>query len=156
MLADQVLEQNEASLLNQFYDVLGSWEDVEIMLSYFERRSAVAGDILAREGEPSDELFLLETCTASVYLGTDLETKHRIRRASSGTVFGEVGFYLGTNRTTSVIVDEDGELYVFTREAGEQLNRDHPQIASAFHSFMLRLITHRLQSTTSTLRVVLA
>ncbi|QFU77158.1 STAS domain-containing protein [Halioglobus maricola] len=156
VLSGQVVEQQEASLLNQFYDALGSWENVEILLSYFEQRRAVAGDILAREGEPSDELFLLETCSASVYLGTDLETMHRIRRASSGTVFGEVGFYLGTPRTASVIVDDGGELYVFTREEGERLNRDHPHIASQFHSFMLRLVTRRLQLTTSTLRVVLA
>ena len=156
LLAGQVFEQSEASLLNEFYDSLGSREEVELLLSYFERRTAVAGDVLAREGEPSDELLLLETCSASVYLGTDLETMHRIRRASSGTVFGEVGFYLGTPRTASVIVDEGGELYVFTRAAGERLDRDHPHIASRFHNFMLRLVTRRLQLTTSTLRVVLA
>jgi SulP family sulfate permease len=100
-------------------------------------------------------MFLLQSCTASVYLDTNSGGKHRIRRAGAGTVFGEVGFYLGTPRTASVIVDTGGELFVLTQDANARLEQEHPHIAAALQKYMIRLITRRLQLTTTTLRAVL-
>ncbi len=156
LLAGRVEGGTGASLIAQLVEELGSREEVDILLDYLEQRTALPGDVLAREGEPANELFLLEQCSASVYLGTDLETRHRIRRASAGTVFGEIGFYLGSPRTASVIIEEGGLYYVFSRAAKERLDREQPHIATKFHVFMLRVVTQRLQLTTSTLRVVLA
>ncbi len=156
LLSGEVEASAGVSLIEQLVKEIGSREEVDTLLQYMERGIARRGEVLAREGEPADELFLLEGCSASVYLGTDRETMHRIRRASAGTVFGEIGFYLGSPRTASVIIEEGGEYYVFTRAAKERLDREQPQIATKFHVFMLRLVTRRLQLTTSTLRVVLA
>ena len=113
------------------------------------------GEELAAQGEPSDEMFLLQSCTASVFLDTGSGKRHRIRRAGAGTVFGEVGFYLGSPRTASVVIDEGGDLYVLSQEANRRLEAEHPHIAAALHKFMIRVITRRLQLTTTTLQAVL-
>lgn len=155
MLREQSLEEEQLGIIEQLAAYLPAPDDHKILANYLEHRVVAPGDVLAEQGEPSDEMFLLQSCTASVFLDTGSGTKHRIRRAGSGTVFGEVGFYLGTPRTASVIVDNGGDLYVLCQAANARLEQDHPQIAGAMHKFMIRVITRRLQLTTTTLQAVL-
>ncbi|MBP6682307.1 MAG: SLC26A/SulP transporter family protein [Halioglobus sp.] len=155
MLREQALEDDHLGIMEQLATYLPAPGDHLILAEYFEHRVVEPGDVLAEQGAPSDEMFLLQSCSASVYLDAGSGTRHRIRRADSGTVFGEVGFYLGTPRTASVIVDNGGDLYVLCQAANARLEQEHPQIAGALHKFMIRVITRRLQLTTTTLQAVL-
>jgi sulfate permease, SulP family len=155
ILRDLSLSDAHEGIMQQLARYLPTPDDHRILDHYLEKRHVQPGDHLARQGDPSDEMFLLQSCTASVYLDTGSGTQHRIRRAGAGTVFGEVGFYLGTPRTASVIVDTGGELFVLSQAANARLEHEHPHIAAALHKFMIRVITRRLQLTTSTLQAVL-
>jgi sulfate permease, SulP family len=148
-------EEEQDGILQQLGRYLPEPGDLTILLEYLETRTVEPDDVLATQDEPSDEMFLLQSCTASVFLETGGGTRHRIRRAGSGTVFGEVGFYLGTPRTASVIVDTTGILYVLNQEDAARLEEEHPHIAGAMHKFMISVITRRLQLTTTTLQAVL-
>jgi sulfate permease, SulP family len=155
MLKEQGHAEEYEGVLDALSHYLPAAGDRDTLLNYLERKEVSGGEVLAKQGEPSDSMFLLETCTASVYLDTESGKLHRIRRAGSGTVFGEVGFYLGGARTASVIIDEGGELYVLHQEANQRLEAEHPHIAAALHKFMISVITRRLQLTTTTLQAVL-
>ncbi|TDG12419.1 cyclic nucleotide-binding domain-containing protein [Seongchinamella unica] len=155
ILKEAGMEEECESILTQLSRVLPMESDLTVLLKYLEERQVNAGDVLAEQGKSSDELFLLESCTASVYLGTASDRRHRIRRAGSGTVFGEVGFYLGSPRTATVVVDSNGKLFVLNQDKMALLEQEHPQIAAAVHKFMIRVITQRLQLTTATLQAVL-
>jgi len=155
ILKEESLGEEHEGILQQLLTYLPNPGDRSILEGYLEHRHVESGDLLAAQGEPSDEMFLLQSCTASVYLDTSSGAKHRIRRAGAGTVFGEVGFYLGTPRTASVIIDTGGDLFVLSQSDNERLERDHPHIAAALHKFMIRVITRRLQLTTTTLQAVL-
>lgn len=155
ILKEQSLSEAHEGIIQQLSRYLPAPDDHKILDNYLERREVEPGCELAAQGAPSDEMFLLQTCTASVYLNTSSGKKHRIRRAGAGTVFGEVGFYLGTPRTASVIVDTGGELFVLSQANNARLEQDHPHIAAALHKFMIRVITRRLQLTTTTLQAVL-
>ena len=155
ILKEQSLHEVHEGIIQQLSKYLPSPDDHKILDEYLELRQVEPGDLLARQGDPSDEMFLLQSCTASVYLDTNSGKKHRIRRAGAGTVFGEVGFYLGTPRTASVIIDTGGELFVLSQEANAHMEQEHPHIAAALHKFMIRVITRRLQLTTTTLQAVL-
>jgi SulP family sulfate permease len=155
MLKGQSLAVDQMGIMEQLAGYLPAPGDHKILANYMEHRVVAPGDVLARQDDPSDEMFLLQSCTASVFLDTGSGKQHRIRRAGSGTVFGEVGFYLGTVRTASVIVDQGGDLYVLSQDANARLEQEHPQITAAMHKFMIRVITRRLQLTTTTLQAVL-
>ena len=155
LLREQSLADEHEGILQQLARYLPTPDDEHIIAQYLELREVEPGDELATQGDPSDEMFLLQSCTASVYLDTGSGRRHRIRRAGSGTVFGEVGFYLNTPRTASVVVDNGGQLYVLSQDANARLEQDHPHIAAAMHKFMIRVITKRLQLTTTTLQAVL-
>ncbi len=155
ILQELSLSEAHEGIMQQLARYLPSPDDHVILATYLEHRRVEPGEQLARQGDASDEMFLLQSCTASVYLDTSSGRKHRIRRAGAGTVFGEVGFYLGTLRTASVIVDTAGELFVLSQTANARLEHEHPHIAAALHKFMIRVITRRLQLTTTTLQAVL-
>ena len=155
MLKEQSLSAEHVGIMEQLIGYLPSPGDHLILADYMEHRAVVSGEVLARQDEASDEMFLLQSCTASVFLETGSGKRHRIRRAGSGTVFGEVGFYLGTLRTATVIVDQGGDLYVLSQASNARLEQEHPHIAAALHKFMIRIITRRLQLTTNTLQAVL-
>ncbi|MEM1153342.1 MAG: SulP family inorganic anion transporter [Pseudomonadota bacterium] len=155
LLKGQALADTQKGIMEQLASFLPSDGDAAILANYMEHRKVEPGDVLAVQDDPSDEMFLLQSCTASVYLETGSGKRHRIRRAGSGTVFGEVGFYLGSARTATVIVDEAGDLYVLSQDANRRLEAEYPHIAAALHKFMIRVITRRLQLTTTTLQAVL-
>ena len=155
LLSEETDEQASVGILQQLSTYIHNAEDREIFKQYLEYRVVKPGDILTTQGEPAEEMFLLDDCTASVFLDTGNNRTHRIRRAGAGTVFGEVGFYLDTTRTATVVIDEGGSVYVLTRDAYANMEEQHPYIATAMHKFMIEVIAHRLQRTTATMRAVL-
>jgi SulP family sulfate permease len=155
ILQEQSLSEADEDIMQQLFRYLPSTADYAILEQYLEHRHVEPGDLLATQGAPSNEMFLLQSCTASVFLDTNSGNKHRIRRAGAGTVFGEVGFYLDTPRTASVVIDTGGDLFVLSQAANARLEQEHPHIAAALHKFMIRVITRRLQLTTTTLQAVL-
>jgi SulP family sulfate permease len=68
----------------------------------------------------------------------------RLQTMAGGHVVGEIGFYLGQQRTASVVADEDCVIYRLTREALAQMERDEPQAASALHRIIVQLSAQRI------------
>ncbi|MEP4485536.1 MAG: SulP family inorganic anion transporter [Halioglobus sp.] len=131
-------------------------EEVEMLLSYLERREVVSGEVLTEQGDHATELYFLETCSASAFIRTSTGQVSRVRRSNQGTVFGELGFYLETPRTASVVVESPGIVYVLQREALLRMEEESPEIAAELNRYMAMLMSERLMFTTRTLRAVSA
>jgi SulP family sulfate permease len=113
------------------------------------------GDQLIQQGAASRDLYFLEQGDVSVYLRPTAGEMIRIRRTGPGTVLGELGFYLDTPRTASVIADGPGKAYRLTTESLDKMEVSDPELASALHRFMADLLAERLLRTTQTLEAVL-
>jgi SulP family sulfate permease len=124
-------------------------------LGYLTAVQFNAGDELIKQGEAARDLFFLEQGDVSVYLRPAAGEMVRIRRTGPGTVLGELGFYLNTPRTASVIADGAGKAYRLSAEALGEMEDRHPALAAALHRFMADLLAERLLRTTQTLEAVL-
>ena len=124
-------------------------------LGYLTAVQFNAGDELIKQGEAARDLFFLEQGDVSVYLRPAAGEMVRIRRTGPGTVLGELGFYLNTPRTASVIADGPGRAYRLSAEALGEMEDRHPALAAALHRFMADLLAERLLRTTQTLEAVL-
>ena len=60
---------------------------------------------MTRQGDESLELFFIETSPASAFITDSRGEKHRVRHTRQGSVYCEMGFYLGNPRTATVITD---------------------------------------------------
>ena len=164
---DRALERAENSLLEdgepsdvlagcfeQLRRFVDSDEAMDTFMSHLERREVDAGFTLTEQGDETSELFFVETCSVSAYIRQPDGGMLRVRTTEHGTVYGELGFYLGTPRSASVITDEAGVVYALSPDMGDKLEREHPNIAAALHKFLANILSERLLYTTQSLKAV--
>jgi SulP family sulfate permease len=116
----------------------------DALLPYFERADVARGGYLITQGEPSDDIFFIESGRAAVELATD--SGHRIRLATigHGSVVGEVAFYLAAPRSASVIAEGDIVAWRFSRASLTRLQQERPEIAARFHEGITTMLAARL------------
>lgn len=121
---------------------------------YLERQNVKLGDILIRQGEAPSGVYFMEEGQASVFVesgGEDL----RVRKIGAGTVIGEIGLYLGTPATATVIVDEPGVVYRLSFDSLMQMEEDDPPLAASFHKAISKILCDRVLTSTDLLQSLL-
>ena len=79
----------------------------------------------------------------------------RLRTMRSGTVVGELGFYLHRKASASVIADEPCTLFYLPAKKLEEMQKDAPEIASALHKFIAGILSERLTDTNDALQALI-
>lgn len=126
-----------------------------LLETYLIKRVVKKGELLTNLGEASNEVYLLESCTASAYILDSDGVERRIDGAGRGAIYGEIGFFLNIPRTATVRADSPGDLYSLSGIALKRMESEQPQLAAAINRYMLKIVTERLASTTRSLRTVL-
>ena len=122
---------------------------------YLERLEIPADSELIRQGEPADALYFIESGQLSVQLTTMDGRTIRLRKIGPGSVLGEVGLYTAGTRSASVVADRPSVAHRLAREALDAMHADEPDVASAFHEHMARLLAERVVHTNKILETVL-
>ena len=123
-------------------------------MKYLERREAPEGHTLMHQGDPPHSLYFLESGQVTVQLEGKGE-RVRLRTMGPGTVVGELGLYLKLPSTASVVTDKPSVLYRLTAKALEELEQNEPEVASAFHRFIIHCLGERLMHTNESLRALM-
>lgn len=134
---------------------LPSTVDMDRLRSYLEPMQLEAGEPLARQGEPAEDLFFIERGRVTVLLELPDGTSKRLRTMMPRTVVGEVALYLGAPRSSTVVAEERCTLYRLSRTSIERMERAEPALAAAFHRFVARLTAERLVDATRALEDLL-
>jgi SulP family sulfate permease len=125
------------------------------LMEFLERVNVEAGETLIRQGEEADKLYFIEQGTVSVYLEIESGERVRLQTLGLGTAVGELGLYLGTTCTASVIADSPVTAYRLTRTALSEMKKKEPELAATFHEFVAYLLSERLAAATRSLEAVL-
>jgi SulP family sulfate permease len=136
-------------------------------LEYLEQAELEAGYCLLREGEDSDGLYFIESGQLIAQISIEGKPadeyveKHsasskviRLRAMGPGTVVGEVGMYLDTPRTASVIARKNSVVYRLSGDALERMQKQDPELASEFLQYIVRLLAERLADNNRTIQVL--
>ena len=113
--------------------------------AYFERRDLAAGTVLYHQGAPSDTIDLVVSGTIAVAVGGEPGLELLIRRMSTKTVVGEMGFFRGSARTATVSAEQRASVYTLTRASYERLKTEQPELGAAFLEFIVRALSDRLE-----------
>jgi SulP family sulfate permease len=62
----------------------------------------------------------------------------------NGRVVGEIGFYLGQDRTASIVADEASTLYRLSRQDLQRIEREDPEVAAILHRIIVHLLAERV------------
>jgi SulP family sulfate permease len=136
-------------------DGLGLAVDVERLLPYLEPVNLLEGHELIHQGEPSTDIYLLESGRLTAIFTPVKGEPVRLRTMGPGTVVGEMTTYLGTPRSASVVTEQPSRLYRLTTEALEAMERDDPELSGALHRALARGLAQRLADSLRTMEALL-
>jgi SulP family sulfate permease len=140
--------------------------DVGRFLVYLEKMDVGEGYYLMHQTEASEDLYFIESGQVNALIstsesgdetasfGTEDGKTLRLRAMQPGTVVGEVSMYLGVPRTASAVTTKPSTLYRLSSEALRQMEKREPELASAFHQFVARLLAERLSDNARTIRAL--
>ncbi|MGD1937938.1 MAG: SLC26A/SulP transporter family protein [Cyanophyceae cyanobacterium] len=127
-----------------FLRILDGENQIEQILPYFKTISIDKNQHLFRQGDRPDGLYFLVSGRVSVWLEPDHGKAKRLRKFTPGTVLGELGLYQNAPRSASIIGDRPSHLFYLSGQAFERMEKEAPELASAFHRFIVKSIAERL------------
>lgn len=125
------------------------------LLRYFERRRFAPGELLMRQGEPAANLYFIEAGRVVLRLERPSGASLKLRSMGPGVIVGEVGLYLESTRTASVVAESACTAQQISREALGLMARENPHLVAHFHRFVAHNLARRLADTTKVLDAVL-
>ena len=142
------------TMMKQLEEALPPSVSAAHLMTYFEEKKAEQGEYLIRQGEES-ALYFVESGQVTVQLEGGDGKITRLRTMRSGTVVGELGFYLRQKASASVIADEPCTLFYLPAKKLEEMEKDAPEIASALHKFIAGILSERLIDTNDALQALI-
>ncbi|MCB9451395.1 MAG: SLC26A/SulP transporter family protein [Anaerolineaceae bacterium] len=115
---------------------------------YLEVVHLEEGDVLIHEGAESDDLYFIELGQVTVTVDVADGTSVRLQTLSMGTLVGEIGFILKTQRSATVKADFTTVARRLTRDAMNLLEAENPELALAFKDLLLSVTSERLVGAT--------
>jgi len=128
---------------------------IQSSMSFMERLEVEAGQVMIRQGQSSPGLYFIESGQVTIQVEAEGQRTLRLRTRGEGTIVGEMGLYLGSPASASVVVDQSGTVYHLSVENLERLEAEQPELAGALHKFLARHLSERLSSTAQTLQALL-
>jgi SulP family sulfate permease len=133
-------------------DVFADWLQQQLgpqvraadFLAYLQRRTVAPGQVLYRAGEPADEIDLVACGRLLVDVPGEGGRTLRVRHISTRTVVGEMGFFRRVARSATVSSEDASVLWTLTRPSFERMRAERPDLACAFHEFLLRTLSDRI------------
>lgn len=123
---------------------LGGQVTAADLVAYLERRDVDGPQILYREGEPADNVDFVAAGSLFINVATNTGESLFVRRITTHTVVGEMGFFRHSVRSATVSSDGPATLFTLTRANFERMRRERPDLASAFDDFILRVLADRV------------
>ncbi len=152
--AEATFTSDRASLEEFLKDYIPSSDLLGRLKLYFEKENLEAGRTLIIQGQNSRELYYVESGMVTVVLDIPGGKRIRLRTMGAGTVVGETGLYMGSPRTASVITDAPSVVFKLTQDSLRKMETEAPEVAAAFHHFLVRHLAERLIQANQTMQAL--
>jgi SulP family sulfate permease len=145
-------QKNLPGLLSE---LLPAGTDISRFSRHLEYQTIQKGAFLMRQGDDVAALYFIESGRVTAQLNLDNGKIARLRSMGAGTVVGELGLYLGTKATASVVAEEESRICTLSHASLCDLERTDPLVAAGFHKFIVRLLGERLTNANRSLSALL-
>jgi CRP-like cAMP-binding protein/anti-anti-sigma regulatory factor len=126
--------------------------ELEVLRPLLRRRELNADEVLFRESEPGNRLYVLARGAVSIVIGGAGGGDSRVVTFAPGSLFGEAALLDGNERSASAIAAEDAVVYSLSRSTLNSLTASHPALANKLLLNLGRHLSGRLRQTTAALR----
>lgn len=144
LLANSTVVEQAFSLKNYLSDFFPEESEVSFFMEYLEKIEVPSGHVLMKQGDLPDEMYFIEGGSVSVELELDSRKRIRLRSMGPGTIVGEVGTYLKSPRSATVVTTQPSTVYRLSVKSLEEMQASNPALVSHFHRFIVLLLSERL------------
>ena len=131
-----------------------SQEDITTFLDYLQEINLQAGDSLFQQSELPNGLYFLEYGQINL-VQADANQTTVLETLGGGTIVGETDFYAKCAYRVSAIAEASSTLHHLSTAALQQLQQEHPQLATQFSDFMNALFSERLVQAQAEIKILL-
>lgn len=118
--------------------------DLQTFMGYLTKDQFAAGDVVFRQGDPSEVIYFVEYGRITLTRQIDENETRRLQSVGAGMLFGELGLYRHAPRTATATADVHTQVYQLGRAALERMEREHPVLALSFHRMIVLHNAQRL------------
>jgi CRP-like cAMP-binding protein len=109
-------------------------------------RSLRKGQVLFREGDPGEEMYVVERGTIVVSKNVTGRVEQVLARIGPGDFFGEMSLFGQSPRSATVQAETDAALLVLDRETVRRLTEQSPRAAAALFEGLVHVFIARLRA----------
>jgi hypothetical protein len=91
--------------------------EATVLGTFMEREAADPGQIIVRQGDRGDDLYLIEAGEADVTVGRDPQNQVAVARLGPGDYFGEIALLTGAERIATVVAVTPMSLLRLSKDA---------------------------------------
>ncbi|MEO8536340.1 MAG: SulP family inorganic anion transporter [Betaproteobacteria bacterium] len=141
--------QSEATFQSWLQEQLGANVSAADLMIYLERKQLEAAQVLYHAGDPADSVDIVAAGSLAIEIPTAAGTR-RVRRTTTHTVLGEMGFFRHSVRSATVLSEVPATVFTLTRAGFERMQRERPELSNAFAQFIIRVLADRFDAATRT------
>ena len=140
---------NEEALRRVYLFASLTPQEIKFLTTVVKRREIRAGAVVFREGDPAISLFIVESGQLKV-VKTNPNGGEPIvlTTLGTGTLFGEIPFVAGGNRTANIMSQEYGTVLEITYDELERLIQLNPQFGVKLYKSLATYMANALKRTT--------
>lgn len=132
---------------------LGGSGAVQELLGWLEPQHLDTGDVLFRENEAADSLYLVQNGRLNLTV-QHKGTSFKIRSIQAGGTVGEMGMYRLRDRSATVIAGEPSSVLRMSDQTMRGIEAKSPQLALSLHKLFVRLLASRLEHSNAQVRAL--
>jgi CRP-like cAMP-binding protein len=117
--------------------------DLETIAHLLRERRLAAGEVLCRQGEPGDALFIVTGGRIRLSTTSQSGAETILAHFSDGQFFGEMALLTGAPRSATAVAETDCQLLVLDRQTFDDLMAGHAHVMRE----MLKVISRRTVQT---------
>jgi CRP/FNR family transcriptional regulator, cyclic AMP receptor protein len=120
--------------------------ELGVLADSLRERPLKTGQILLREGDTGDEMFLVRSGSLVISKAVTGRVEQVLARAGPGDFFGEMALFDRSARSATIPADSDTLLLVLDRAALGRLTEVSPRAAAAFFESLVLIFIERLRA----------
>ncbi|HEY6418333.1 MAG TPA: mechanosensitive ion channel family protein [Candidatus Binataceae bacterium] len=106
-------------------------EELRVLTPSVQVREFGKGEVLMRQGEPGETVFIIRRGTVEVLLRRPDGKEHRVNQLGRAACIGEMSVLTGEARTATIRALADTEVLEMNRDGFMKLFKEHPEAATA-------------------------
>ncbi len=132
-----------------FMDFKDATDVLEKIAALFVERKAKKGDVIIKEGEVGDELYIIKEGCVRVLKNTLQNEPYTVVLLSEDqhVFFGEIGLLLNDKRTATVVAEVDSTFLVTNRKKFQEFGEQEPLVALLVTRQIAQILAKRLHKT---------